>query len=563
MPKRVDGAHTFAVAAGWTPPRHMAFGCGLSGQVRLRPKRPCRRAAKEVSRWDSITITTATITTTQHEHGAAGGGRPRRPGQRADPGRALPPFDVPPRRPARRGPGRGRRAGRHGRHGGSGPGPATARPRNGFLWLAGDHHIHTQYSSRRAVPGDRPGAARLRVRPGLDGHHRPRQRRRTPRSASTRSTPTSSPPATSFDGHAGLPGPGVEHPGRRARHRLRAPRPQRGRGAQGVRERLRRRRSTTPTASTPGQRGARHRRPRLPGRRGAPAAGSRTRCSSPTTRPARASTRPHEIRGWRDASPGIAVGMEGAPGHQAAGIPTPLGAGGGRGVLRQLAQPRTRFAGYPLESYRTWGGFDWMTATVGGLWDSLLAEGKPWWITANSDSHKVYARRTRSQHAARDRGALQHQRPLRRPGPRRRPAPDRPTATSGRATTAAPTSAPTDFSYAAVMAGHPRRPGLGRPRRPDRRPRRAGAQPAAGDRGAPLGRHAARRAAGAAVELVITIDAGQRPELGPVRARSWPGSTSSAARSPAPVDRPGQLHRPGHQGRQVLRRQRGHRHDRP
>ena len=28
-----------------------------------------------------------------------------------------------------------------------------------------------------------------------------------------------------------------------------------------------------------------------------------------------------------------------------------------------------------------------MTATVGGLWDSLLAEGKPWWISANSDSH--------------------------------------------------------------------------------------------------------------------------------------------------------------------------------
>ena len=26
---------------------------------------------------------------------------------------------------------------------------------------------------------------------------------------------------------------------------------------------------------------------------------------------------------------------------------------------------------------------------VGGLWDSLLSEGRPWWITANSDSHKV------------------------------------------------------------------------------------------------------------------------------------------------------------------------------
>jgi hypothetical protein len=48
------------------------------------------------------------------------------------------------------------------------------------------------------------------------------------------------------------------------------------------------------------------------------------------------------------------------------------------------------FAGYPPESYRTWGGFDWMTSTVGGLWDSLLAEGKAWWITANSDSHQVY-----------------------------------------------------------------------------------------------------------------------------------------------------------------------------
>lgn len=28
-----------------------------------------------------------------------------------------------------------------------------------------------------------------------------------------------------------------------------------------------------------------------------------------------------------------------------------------------------------------------MTSTVGGLWDSLLAEGKTWWISANSDSH--------------------------------------------------------------------------------------------------------------------------------------------------------------------------------
>ncbi|MFF0223166.1 PHP domain-containing protein [Streptomyces sp. NPDC004629] len=99
---------------------------------------------------------------------------------------------------------------------------------------------------------------------------------------------------------------------------------------------------------------------------------------------------PHEIRGWRDAQPTIAVGMEGAPGHQAAGIAAPNGPGEGRGYY-DGSPSADSFPDYPLESYRTWGGFDWMTATVGGLWDSLLAEGKPWWITANSDSHEVYA----------------------------------------------------------------------------------------------------------------------------------------------------------------------------
>jgi PHP domain len=98
---------------------------------------------------------------------------------------------------------------------------------------------------------------------------------------------------------------------------------------------------------------------------------------------------PHEIRAWRDADPRIAIGMEGAPGHQAAGIPEPHGPGSGRGFYEASPGPQS-FPGYPLESYRTWGGFDWMTATVGGLWDSLLAEGKPWWISANSDAHFVY-----------------------------------------------------------------------------------------------------------------------------------------------------------------------------
>lgn len=99
---------------------------------------------------------------------------------------------------------------------------------------------------------------------------------------------------------------------------------------------------------------------------------------------------PHEIRGWRDAEPRIAIGMEGAPGHQAAGLPAAYGAGSGRGFYDN-SPSSSSFAPYPLESYRTYGGFDWMTSTVGGLWDSLLAEGKAWWISANSDSHTAYA----------------------------------------------------------------------------------------------------------------------------------------------------------------------------
>ncbi|MEV4511696.1 PHP domain-containing protein [Dactylosporangium sp. NPDC049525] len=98
---------------------------------------------------------------------------------------------------------------------------------------------------------------------------------------------------------------------------------------------------------------------------------------------------PHELRDWRDAAPRIAVGFEAAPGHQAAGIPKPSGLGGSRGGYDKVPSSAS-FPGYPLDSYRTYGGFDWMTSTVGGMWDSLLSEGRPWWITANSDSHVVY-----------------------------------------------------------------------------------------------------------------------------------------------------------------------------
>lgn len=81
---------------------------------------------------------------------------------------------------------------------------------------------------------------------------------------------------------------------------------------------------------------------------------------------------PREFRNNQDAAPDVYVGFEGAPGHQAG----PLN-GGARG-------------GYG--NYPTHGGYDQMTAVVGGLWDSLLGEGRKWWITATSDSHVHWTR---------------------------------------------------------------------------------------------------------------------------------------------------------------------------
>ncbi len=95
---------------------------------------------------------------------------------------------------------------------------------------------------------------------------------------------------------------------------------------------------------------------------------------------------PAELRAWQDAAPDIVIGFEGAPGHQAAGLPAP-GMARGRG-LYDSGPGGESFPGYPEESYRTWGGHDWMTATVGGLWDSLLSEGRKWWITTTSDGHQ-------------------------------------------------------------------------------------------------------------------------------------------------------------------------------
>ena len=84
--------------------------------------------------------------------------------------------------------------------------------------------------------------------------------------------------------------------------------------------------------------------------------------------------RPAELRDWNDAAPRVAVGMEGAPGHQASAI--------ARDGTVDTTGARGGYRNHP-----TMGGFDQMTARLGGFWDSMLGEGRRWWITATSDSH--------------------------------------------------------------------------------------------------------------------------------------------------------------------------------
>ncbi|MCX4766328.1 histidinol-phosphatase [Streptomyces sp. NBC_01275] len=97
---------------------------------------------------------------------------------------------------------------------------------------------------------------------------------------------------------------------------------------------------------------------------------------------------PHEIRNWRDAAPEIMIGMEGAPGAQGAALPGWRGATSIRGEYENKPSAQS-WSGYPTDAYLTYGGFDWATATVGGLWDAMLAEGRLFSITTNSDAHRI------------------------------------------------------------------------------------------------------------------------------------------------------------------------------
>ncbi len=102
---------------------------------------------------------------------------------------------------------------------------------------------------------------------------------------------------------------------------------------------------------------------------------------------------PMEFRKWNNLAPNVAIGMAGAPGHQAGTLANfKISEKGKQSNRKNPAKdkryevPRGAYGGYP-----TSGGFDQMTAKIGGFWDSMLGEGRHWWITANSDFHRHYS----------------------------------------------------------------------------------------------------------------------------------------------------------------------------
>ncbi len=94
---------------------------------------------------------------------------------------------------------------------------------------------------------------------------------------------------------------------------------------------------------------------------------------------------PQEIRQSNDIAPEVYRGMEGAPGHQAGAL-----APDGSTKQDESGAPTGWRGSYRNAGAHTLGGFDQMTAIVGGYWDSLLGEGRRFWIVATSDSHIHY-----------------------------------------------------------------------------------------------------------------------------------------------------------------------------
>ena len=93
-----------------------------------------------------------------------------------------------------------------------------------------------------------------------------------------------------------------------------------------------------------------------------------------------------DLRQLADAAPDTVVGLEGIPGRQAAvargGYSNNFTSAGVKTSDPAAIDPTV------TAKARTYGGADYMVAKVGGVWDSLLSEGRHFWVFSNSDYAK-------------------------------------------------------------------------------------------------------------------------------------------------------------------------------
>jgi hypothetical protein len=98
-----------------------------------------------------------------------------------------------------------------------------------------------------------------------------------------------------------------------------------------------------------------------------------------------------QFRAFNDAAPSAAFGFCGIPGSQKE---LPMRGGYDADdiyVVKKGAKKADRVIDWDriLLEARTYGGADYMVAKVGGLWDSLLGEGREWWMFSDSDFHNT------------------------------------------------------------------------------------------------------------------------------------------------------------------------------
>jgi len=94
-----------------------------------------------------------------------------------------------------------------------------------------------------------------------------------------------------------------------------------------------------------------------------------------------------DLRALQDTAPDVVSGFEGFPGDQAAAA-----RGGYGGFFDANGKPVSgpsapTFSQAETNLARTYGGADPMVAQVGGVWDALLGEGRPWFVYGDSEFH--------------------------------------------------------------------------------------------------------------------------------------------------------------------------------